>query len=207
MNTQCRIFHVAFSLVLAGLLSACGSRISLKPLAPDAVVLAFGDSLTYGSGAEREEAYPVVLAQLIGRKVINAGVPGEVTSEGIIRLPAVLEQYHPALMILCHGGNDLLHNLGELQTADNIRAMIRLARERGTEVVLVAVPRPGLLLSPPKFYAEIAREFGLPFEGDILPAILSRGGLKSDVIHPNAEGNRKLAEAIAALFREEKAIP
>ncbi len=194
-------------MILAGLLAACGPRNpSLKPLAPEAVVLAFGDSLTYGVGAERETSYPAVLEKLIGRRVINAGVPGEVTSQGLQRLPDALDQHRPALILLCHGGNDLLRNKDDAQIAANLRAMIRLARKRGADVVLIGVPRPGLLLSPPKFYAEVAGEFSLPYESAILPDILSRGALKSDAIHPNAEGYRKLAEAIAALLRKAKAI-
>lgn len=193
---------------MAGLLAACGSRVpSLTPLAPEARVLAFGDSLTWGIGAERETSYPAILEGIIGRKVINAGVPGEVTRQGLERLPAVLEEHQPALMILCHGGNDLLQKTGEQAAADNIRAMIRLAREHQVEVVLIGVPRPGLLLAPPQYYPQIARECGIPYAGNILPDILSRGGLKSDAIHPNAEGYRRLAEAMAQLLREAKAVP
>lgn len=189
-------------------MAGCGpGHRALTPLGTDAVVLAFGDSLTYGIGAEREASYPAILERLIRRKVVNAGVPGELTSQGLERLPAVLEQYRPALVILCHGGNDLLQKSGEDQAADNIRSMIRLARERGAEVALIGVPRPGLLLSPARFYPEIARELNIPYEGDILADILSKGPLKSDTIHPNAEGYRKLAEAVAALLRTNKAIP
>ncbi|MBU4201005.1 MAG: arylesterase [Verrucomicrobia bacterium] len=202
------ILPSALSLILAGLLAACGPRVpSVTPLAPEARILAFGDSLTWGIGAERDASYPAILEQLIGRKVINAGVPGEVTPQGLARLTAVLEQHQPALMILCHGGNDLLQKTGEQEADDNLRAMIRRAREHQVDVVLIGVPRPGLLLSPPKYYPQIAREFGIPYEGTILSDILSRSGLKSDAIHPNAEGYRKLAEAIAQLLRQAKAVP
>lgn len=198
----------AATLILAGFLSACGPGTRpLTPLKPDAVVLAFGDSLTYGTGADREASYPAILERLIQRKVINAGVPGEVTSQGLERLPAVLDQVHPALLILCHGGNDFLQKTGEPEVADNLRSMIRIAKDRGTEVVLIGVPQPGLILSSARCYPEIAREFRIPYEGTILPAILSKGPLKSDTIHPNAEGYQQMAEAIARLLRKEKAIP
>lgn len=71
--------------------------------------------------------------------------------------------------------------------------MIRLARERGVTVILVAVPSPGIALSPPPFYPEIAAEMGLPIEEEVLTKVLSDGSLKSDYIHPNAAGYRKLA--------------
>ena len=93
-------------------------------LAKDDIVVAFGDSITFGTGAEPQESYPAVLEQMIGRRVINAGVPGEITAEGLSRLPQILESEKPALLILCHGGNDHLRQLKRGQAADNIREMI-----------------------------------------------------------------------------------
>lgn len=124
------------------------------------------------------------------------------TGEGLSRLPDVLERENPALLLLCHGGNDLLRRLDQQKAADNIREMIRMAREKGAAVVLIAVPSPDISLSPPPMYAEIAEEMSIPIEGDTLSDILSKGSLKSDYIHPNAEGYRLMAESIAALLRK-----
>ena len=187
-------------------LLACSSGARLARLASGAVILAFGDSLTFGTGAEPMESYPAVLEHLVGRRVVNAGVPGEVTSEGLARLPEMLDREKPDLLILCHGGNDLLRGLNRQQTSSNLRAMIRLAREQGVPVVLIAVPSPGMSLSPPSFYQEIATELGLPLEEKILLAVLSDGSLKSDYIHPNATGYRHLAESLAILLRNSGAV-
>lgn len=176
--------------------------VKLPPLQSNAVVLAFGDSLTFGTGAPTEQSYPAILEKLISRKVINAGIPGEDTASGLVRLPVLLDRYHPSLLILCHGANDLLQNFSERQAADNIRAMIRLAGKHGISVVLISVPYPGHFVSQPSFYARIANEFALPFASDALSKVLVEPSLKSDFIHPNARGYRLLAEAIADLLRK-----
>ncbi len=185
---------------------SCSRQPELPPLAVDAVVVAFGDSLTFGTGAGAGEGYPEVLEQLIGRRVVKAGVPGEISADGLPRLVEVLDREQPALLLLCHGGNDLLRRLDPRQTGENLRAMIRAARERGVAVALIAVPAPGLTLAPPAFYKELAKEFFLPMEAEILAAILADSELKSEYIHPNAAGYRRLAEAVAALLRTSGAI-
>jgi acyl-CoA thioesterase I len=199
--------HRFAAILLALLLSltGCGSP-QLPPLAGDAVVLAFGDSLTFGRGATPEESYPAILQELIARKVVSAAVPGEVTQAGLARLPVALEEHRPKLLILCHGGNDILRNLGMAQAEANLRAMIKIAKERGVAVVVIAVPERGLLLSPAKFYGRIADDLELPLEDDVIGAILGDATLKSDTVHPNAAGYRKLAEAVAALLKKSKAI-
>lgn len=193
-------------LLLLALLCGCDTPPPLPPLADDAVILAFGDSLTHGTGASQEQSYPAILAKLTGRTVINAGIPGEISADGLARLPGVLENTRPALLILCHGGNDLLRRIETAQTAANLQAMIELARQAGVAVILVAVPKPDLSIEPPPFYAELAKRYKIPCEEEILPEILAKGGLKSDYIHPNAQGYRRLAEALAKLLQRSGAL-
>lgn len=188
-------------LVFVTLIQACSTTPQLPLLPPDASILAFGDSLTAGTGAADTESYPAVLSSLIGRKVINAGVPGEVSAEGVQRLAERLERERPALLILCHGGNDLLARQNHQLIADNLRAMLRIAGERGVPVLLVAVPSPDLSLKPPGLYEDLAKEFHIPIERKAFSHILGKGSLKSDYIHPNAAGYRLLAEALAELLK------
>jgi len=199
-------FRLALFWVVAVALAGCGDSAKLASLAPDAAVLAFGDSLTYGTGAAESESYPAQLERLIGRRVVRAGVPGEVSAQALARLPETLEEYQPKLLVLCIGGNDFLRNFGQDQVAANVRAMIRLAKDRGADVVLVGTPDKGLLLTPPKFYAEIAREFRIPYEGKVVGEILRDAALKSDPIHPNARGYRLIAERIAKLMQQSGAL-
>ena len=118
-----------FGAVLTAI-AACGNDSApLRELAPDAVILAFGDSVTHGSGARDYQSYPAVLGERIGREVINAGIPGEETSQGLRRLPGLLDRHQPDLLVLCHGGNDILRRRPTLELADNLGAMIDLIRE------------------------------------------------------------------------------
>jgi lysophospholipase L1-like esterase len=203
-----RIASNAVAAALAAvLLTGCGERVPrIAAVAPDEVIVAFGDSLTYGTGAAEPESYPAVLAQLIGRKVVRAGVPGEVTAQGLARLPQVIDEHRPALVIVCLGGNDMLRKVDERQTRSNLRRIIRTLRERGVSVVLVGVPRPALLTSAAAFYGELATEYRIPYEGKVLNEIMHQLDLKADLIHPNAKGYRRMAEAIAELLKKAGAI-
>lgn len=194
------------ALICTLVLTSCSKGPQLSSLGNNDVVLAFGDSLTFGTGASPAESYPAQLQSLIGRKVVNAGVPGEISADGLARLPEVLEEVNPKLLILCHGGNDFLRKLGDMQAAANVRAMIKLARDKGIGVVLIATPKPGLSIAPPEFYGEIAKEFSIPFNDDVLKGILRDNALKADLIHPNAKGYAQFAETVAKLLKKAGAV-
>jgi acyl-CoA thioesterase I len=196
----------AFLLLIVLLASSCGERPKLERLPADAVVLAFGDSLTFGTGAGEDESYPAQLERLIGRRVVRAGVPGEVTAQALARLPGALDEHAPRLLLLCIGGNDFLRRLGNQQAERNVREMVRLARGRGVAVLLIATPEPGFTVTPPAFYSAIAKEFRLPYEEAIIGQVLRDGSLKADPIHPNARGYRLIAERVADQLKQSGAL-
>lgn len=193
------IFTLFFSLLT---FSGCDSGFGIKPLNQESMVLAFGDSLTHGTGASTGQSYPAVLSELLGRPVINLGIPGEVSAAGLKRLPSVLDQYNPTLVILCHGGNDFLRRLDKSATISNLKAMIELIRSRGADVVLVGVPKLGFGLQVPEFYEEIAKQYRIPLQNEILIDLLGDNSMKNDTIHPNATGYRLMAEAIYELINK-----
>lgn len=188
------------------LFSACSNAPALSPLSEGDRILAFGDSITYGTGASLRESYPKRLQSLISKKVVSSGIPGEVTADALKRLPAILKRYKPRLVLLCEGTNDMGMNLDDKETAKNLREMIGLIKKSGVEVVLIGAPRPGAALNVPGFYSEIAGEFNIPYEGRVLKKILEDGSLRADTIHPNREGYKIMAETMAALLNESGAI-
>jgi len=204
-----RIFS-KYSLLLSIIIlitSGCGEKTTLlSSLANDSVILAFGDSLTHGYNVSRNESYPAKLEVLTGLRVINAGVSGEVTRQGLQRLPKVLDESHPELMILCHGGNDLLRKMDLKEMESNIRSMIQLSLDRGIPVVLLGVPKPGIFLSSFDIYEEIANSMEVIFIEDLISDILGNKSLKSDSVHPNSKGYNMMAEEIYSLLLDEDAI-
>lgn len=206
LNQDLRALLVAFAAVFVFGLAACGDRAKLERLPANAVVLAFGDSLTFGTGATEAESYPAQLEALIGRHVARAGVPGEVTAQALERLPGALDEYAPQLVILCIGGNDFLRRLGNAQAERNVRAMVQLVKGRGIGVLLVGTPEPALLPSPPAFYDALAKDLAIPYEGGVITEVLKDASLKSDPIHPNARGYRVIAERLAERLKKAGAI-
>ncbi|MDX1572686.1 MAG: arylesterase [Methylophaga sp.] len=195
-----------YALFLITFITGCDNAPPLNKLSDDAVILAFGDSLTYGTGAGKTEDYPALLQASLSQLVINAGVPGEISGEGRARLPELLAQVQPQFVILCHGGNDLIRKLNHQQIKKNLANMIETILASGAQVLLVAVPEPNILLSPPDFYQELADEYQLNLEANIITDILSSPELKSDPIHPNAIGYRLMAEAILLKLAESGAV-
>lgn len=196
-----------WALCLLALLIGCGQDPDLPKLSPSDVIVAFGDSLTAGTGAGGpNDAYPAVLGRLIGRQVINSGIPGETTAEGLRRLPAVLAKHRPRLLLLCLGGNDTLRRLDRKLTAENLEALARMAQARGAAVVLIGVPDLRIFGGVADYHPEIARDLGLAYEGEVLNEVLRDPALKSDPIHANSAGYRRIAERLAALLRDAGAL-
>jgi lysophospholipase L1-like esterase len=194
-------------LLLIFLVACSNAQPTLSRLPDDAVVLAFGDSLTSGIGAPVGSSYPEILEKIINRKVVISGIPGETSGEGLVRLPGELSAYKPKLVVLCLGGNDLLRKMDLEKTAGNMSRMVQMIREYGAEVMIIGVPKPGLVLSTARFYKRISKDMGVPLEGSLLADILADNKLKADSIHPNAEGYQRLAEGLADFLRKTGAVP
>lgn len=198
-----RILTLCF---LALLLTAC-SKPAFDTIPSNGTILAFGDSLTYGLNVSAKESYPAVLEQLSGREVINEGVSGEVTANGLQRLRELLdEDDNYDLLILLEGGNDILQSLPASQTKKNLAAMLTLAKQHNIPVLLIGVPEKALFSSSAPFYHELAEEHQVPLMSSLIADLLKQSEYKSDQVHFNKQGYRKMAEAIYKELQKQGAL-
>jgi acyl-CoA hydrolase len=200
--------HRFFSLLLVFLLlPACQAQKNVV-IPAGATVLVLGDSVSYGTGAGRGEDYPTLLAAATGWQVVNAGIPGDTTAGGLQRLPELLEQHAPRLLLIELGGNDFLRHVPRNETLANLRAMLAKAKEMKIPAVLVAVPQPNLFgaalgsLSDDPVYETLSQQETAPLVSGVLAEVLSENAFKADPIHPNAEGYRQVAAKLAEALRD-----
>jgi acyl-CoA thioesterase-1 len=192
----------------SALLAACSRDAPRAQAVPaGATVLALGDSITYGTGAPSGASYPEALAKLTGWNVINAGVPGNTSAQALDRLPGLLAQHQPTLVLIGIGGNDFLRRLPDADTRANVQRAVQLARDAGAQVLLIAVPRPTLAarftgsLDDHALYGEIAEELKLPLQRGGWAEVLGNEQLRADQIHANAAGYQTFAERLLATAR------
>lgn len=193
--------RLAVLLLATILVAACGDAAPRLGLAADARIVAFGDSLTRGTGAAPGQGYPEQLAALGPWQVINEGVPGETSDQGLARIDAVLARHRPSLVILWHGGNDILANRDPADIEYNLRAMVDAIHAAGARVLLLGVPEKSLLLSTAPWYPRIAESLDLPYLDDVLGEVLRDRALKADSVHPNTAGYAVIAERVHAALR------
>ena len=186
-----KLIYLVFILILA---SCGGSAPKHTAIPAGSTVLILGDSLSYGTGANTGEDYPTLLAKTTGWNIINEGVPGDTTTGGLARLPALLEAHQPKLLIVELGGNDLLHQTAQTEIVNNLKTILSLAKTQGIASVLVAIPEISPLkatfgnLSDHPLYEKLAKNTNTPLIADVFSDVLSDKDLKSDQIHANAKG-------------------
>ncbi len=164
---------------------------------PGTTIIAFGDSITEGVGAAGPgTTYPEQLAERLGRPVINAGVAGDTTADALARIESVLAQ-DPWLVIVELGGNDLLRQVPIEQTEANLSGIVERLLAARAIPILVEIHGPFGGGRYSDLFERLGEKYNVPVLEDALPDILSERSLKSDEIHPNADGYAKLAAAVS----------
>jgi acyl-CoA thioesterase I len=188
---------LAATLTIAG----CGKRSAEAPLPTGTTVVALGDSLTYGTGASPETSYPSLLAANTGWQVVNAGVPGETAAQGCARLPALIDEHRPGLVLVLLGGNDFLRRLPEQDVRNALENCVRAGNAAGAKTILLSVPKLGFGPSPAVLYDDVGKAFATPVIDPGIGGVLVNPKLRADPIHPNADGYRIIAENVTKALR------
>jgi acyl-CoA thioesterase-1 len=168
------------------------------------VIAALGDSLTAGLGVAPDEAYPALLEARLKRegydyRVVNAGVSGDTSSGGLRRVDWVL-RLRPDIVIVALGANDGLRGQPVAVLRDNLLAIVERARGAGARVLLVGMrvpPNYGAAYARDfaAVFPEVARRTGVPLVPFLLEGVAAEVRLnQGDGIHPNAEGQRLIAD-------------
>lgn len=159
-------------------------------------IIALGDSLTVGYGGTSGKDYVTLLSQKIGRPVLNRGVLGDTTADGLRRLDADVLAHDPQIVIIFLGGNDVLGRASIDQTFANLDAIVRRIQARGAMVVLVEFRPPTMGLEFGRRFKQLARERGCVRVPNVFHGIFTDPRMKSDQIHFNDRGYAVLADRI-----------
>lgn len=182
--------------------------------AKDGTILFLGDSLTEGLGVSKDRAYPSLVQDMIKTKlgkdvrVINGGVSGSTTADGLDRLVWYLKS-DPSLIFVALGANDGLRGLDLEKSQENLEQIIQRAQESGAKVLLA-----GMLIPPnygpeytqrfEKMYQNIQEKYNLKSMPFLLEGIAGKKEFnQSDGIHPNAKGHEKIAQKVFAFIKDE----
>lgn len=170
------------------------------------LVAFLGDSLTDGWGLSTEEAYPALVARELaarGRPIraLNAGRSGDTVAQGLSRLPGVLQK-RPDVVVVALGVNDALRAMSVEEAERDLRAIVAGAQAAGARVLLLGVPAPPSLATPharrfASIYPRVAADTRIALVPDLLAgAAGDRGRMFPDALHPNAAGQRQVAENV-----------
>ncbi|HUI76445.1 MAG TPA: arylesterase [Bryobacteraceae bacterium] len=184
---------------------------SAQPADHRAAVVAFGDSLSAGFGADPGKSYPDFLQNEIDAdgfryRVVNAGISGDTTTDGLERVGTIIA-LKPAIVILEFGGNDGLRGLPVAATRSNLEQMILALRKSGAKVVLAGMTLPPnygpeYIRSFEAVYRDLAKKYHLPLIPFLLRGVGGNASLmQRDGIHPTAEGNRIVARNVMQVLQ------
>jgi len=157
-------------------------------------IICFGDSLTYGTGAARNKSYPAQLSEMIDQPIINAGIPGNTTADGLERLETDVLERSPRIVLITLGGNDLKNGVRKDIAYKNLKEIIEAIQEEGGLVILGGVKFIILDKGYGEMYKKLAKETDIILIPNILSGLIGKDKYMSDPIHPNAAGYEIMAK-------------
>lgn len=166
------------------------------------VIVAVGDSLTYGYGTTLDKSYPAVLSGLINMNVVNEGINGDTSSGVLGRIDQIIKEQNPKMIIVGIGGNDMLRRTPREETVRNITEIIQIIKASNIIPIILAEPEPSVLgaavgnLNDATFYKEIAKQEDVFIIENTFSKYLSNNDYKSDPIHLNEKGYALVAQDV-----------
>ena len=200
------LYAAFFALLLLIGLSACSKPETALPA--NSTVLILGDSLTQGVGASSAQTnYPALLKQQSQWNIINGGVSGNTSAQALTRLPELLQQHQPKLVIISIGGNDFLQRLSNSDTQANIAQSIALSQQSGAQVLLVAVPELTLAAAvghpnDHAMYAQLAQSHQVYLLEDAWSDVLADDSLRADPVHANDAGYQAFSKLLVKRLQQ-----
>jgi len=158
------------------------------------IIICFGDSLTFGTGADSGMDYPSQLAAMIGKPVVNKGVSGDTTASALPRLNRDVLSARPDIVLITLGGNDLKNGVAKNTAFGNLKYIVETIQNRGAKVIIGGLKIPGLDRGFGQGYRDLAKQTGAALIPDIFDGIVDNPNLMSDPIHPNNAGYRIVAQ-------------
>ena len=157
-------------------------------------IICFGDSLTYGTGAGQGMDYPSQLSKIIAKPVLNAGVPGDTTTEALQRLERDVLSRSPDIVLITLGGNDLKNGIAKDIAFDNLKVIVESIQNQGSRVIIGGLKFPLRDRGFGREYKKLADQTGAILISNILEGIMGNRKLMSDPIHPNNAGYKIMAQ-------------
>jgi acyl-CoA thioesterase-1 len=183
---------IIFLIILCG----CTKTQILNRDAKGANIICFGDSITFGYGANEGEDYPTALGKLVSLPVINAGVDGDTTIEALGRLESDVLDKDPRLVIVEFCGNDFLKKIPKEETVKNLTQIIERIQQKGAIVALVDISSGFFFQEYRQAFKKLSVEKKTIFIPVLLNKIITNPAMKSDFFHPNARGYQLIAKRI-----------
>lgn len=189
-------FSFALCTLSFTLITSCAKREIKNIDSPGKNIICFGDSITFGSGVKAGEGYPSILAQMIGRAVVNAGIDNDTSEEALKRLKSDVIDKEPLLVIIEIGGNDFLRRFPLEQTVRNVEEMIKEIQGKGAMVALADISLSGITPDYDKEFERLSEKYACIFIRRLLEGILTNPTLKSDFLHPNTQGYKVISHRV-----------
>ena len=199
---------------VTSLFIACAAAWCVTFAADNGPIIVLGDSLGSGHGLDRvEQSWVAMLQQRLraegyGYEVVNASISGDTTSGGLARLPGLIEDLRPSVVIIELGGNDGLRGQPLESLRGNLREMIELVLADGATPILAGMQippnyGPAYAGGFARSYPQLAARFDVPLVEFLLEGVaLNPDLMQSDGIHPNARGNEVMLDNVWAVLAE-----